>query len=72
LSDEVKAEYRPCPLCGAKRAENGTPVFCFDASGEAYHTGTCRSVEKDKYYTETTKAQAEQAGYTPCSVCGGD
>ena len=71
LSQEIMDKYRPCPLCGAKNAHIGSTVLCFDKWGEAYHTPDCRQVEKEKYYTETTKSSAERAGYSPCSVCGG-
>ncbi len=71
LTDDVMMKYHACPLCGAGSAHIGQPVVIFDREGEAYHLPECRQVEKEKYYTETTKSSAERAGYTPCSVCGG-
>lgn len=69
LSQETEKKYAPCKLCNAGSAQIGTPVFCFTASGEAYHTADCRLV--DKYYVEIKKADAVERGYTPCSKCGG-
>lgn len=69
LSQDVRNKYHPCPLCNAGKAELGTPVFCFENSGEAYHLGNCSSV--DKYYVEIEKDDAVKKGYTPCSKCGG-
>ena len=69
LSQDVRDKYHACPLCGAKAAGLGTPVFCFESDGEAYHLGNCSSV--DKYYVEIEKEDAIRKGYTPCSKCGG-
>lgn len=71
LSLELMNKYHACPLCGASRSHVGDTVFYFERAGEAYHTPGCRQVEKEKYYTETTKSSAERAGYSACSVCGG-
>ncbi len=71
LSQELMERYHACPLCGAKSAHIGSTVIYFERSGEAYHTPSCRQVEKEKYYTETTRSSAERAGYSACSVCGG-
>ena len=71
LTDGVMMKYHACPLCGAKNAHVGQAILVFERSGEAYHLPECRQIEKEKYYTETTKSSAERAGYTPCSVCGG-
>ena len=71
LTQELMTKYHACPLCGAKHAHIGQTVICFERAGEAYHTSDCRQVEKEKYYTETTRSSAERAGYTACSVCGG-
>lgn len=71
LSEELMTKYHACPLCNAKKAHIGSTVVCFERAGEAYHTQGCRQVEKEKYYTETTRSSAERAGYSPCSVCGG-
>lgn len=71
LTDELKNRYHACPLCGAAGAHIGGTVICFERAGEAYHMPSCRQVQREKYYTETTRSSAERAGYTPCSVCGG-
>ena len=71
LTQSLMNRYHPCPLCGARNAHLGETVICFERAGEAYHTQGCRQVEREKYYTETTKSSAERAGYTACSVCGG-
>lgn len=71
LSQDLMDKYHPCPLCGASRSHIGDTVFYFERAGEAYHTPGCRQVEKEKYYTETTRSSAERAGYSACSVCGG-
>ena len=71
LTQELMAKYHACPLCRAKSAHIGQTVICFERAGEAYHTSDCRQVDKEKYYTETTRSSAERAGYSACSVCGG-
>lgn len=69
LSQNIKGSYTPCKLCDAQSARLGSPVFCFQESGRAYHTADCRIVER--YYVEIEKGKAEEQGYTPCSKCGG-
>lgn len=69
LSQTIKKDYTPCKLCDASSARIGSPVFCFQESGRAYHTAGCRIVER--YYVEIEKGKAEEQGYTPCSKCGG-
>ena len=71
LTQEIMARYRACPLCDAGKAHVGQTVFLFERAGEVYHMPECRQVEKEKYYTETTRSSAERSGYTACSVCGG-
>ena len=71
LSQNLMERYHACPLCGAAAAHIGDTVFYFERAGEAYHKPGCRQVEREKYYTETTRSSAERAGYTPCSVCSG-
>lgn len=70
LTESILSRFHACPLCGAKDAHIGQSILVFERSGEAYHLPDCRQVEKEKYYTETTKSSAERAGYTACSVCG--
>lgn len=36
-------------------------------SGSKYHKGTCHYLKKSKI--KTTKTEAKNAGYSPCSVC---
>ena len=69
LSQNIKGSYTPCKLCDAQSARLGSPVFCFQESGRAYHTADCRIVER--YYVEIEKGKAEEQDYTPCSKCGG-
>jgi len=70
LSQNTKKEYRPCSLCNASSAQIGSPVFCFQNSGEVYHLSSCRIVKR--YYVETSKSRARSKGYTPCAKCGGE
>lgn len=69
LSQDVRREYRSCELCGSGEKSIGTTVFLFRRAGEAYHTGSCNTV--DKYFIEIDKEEAEERGYTPCLKCGG-
>ncbi|TDP57470.1 hypothetical protein [Aminicella lysinilytica] len=70
LSQNVKSSFHSCPLCGSADASIGTPVFCFESSGEAYHLASCNAV--DRYYIEMEKDEAVEKGYMPCSKCGGE
>lgn len=69
LTAEIKKEYRPCELCDSKNLPIGTFVYCFFKTGEVYHKGSCKTIEK--YAVEIEKAEAVNQGYTPCSKCGG-
>jgi hypothetical protein len=69
LDDSVRRRYDPCKLCDPKGLGNGSPVYCFDRSGEVYHRGSCSSV--DRYVIPIEKDEAEARGYTPCAKCGG-
>lgn len=69
LSQNVKKDYTPCKLCNASSARIGSPVFCFQESGRAYHIAGCKTVER--YYIEIQRGKAKEQGYTPCSKCGG-
>lgn len=69
LSRDIRKQYKPCKLCGSKDVELGSPVYCFEHDGYAYHKGNCKSIEK--YYVEIEKSIAEKRGYTPCEICGG-
>lgn len=69
LSQDTMGAYKPCSLCNASSARIGSPVFCFTASGKAYHMADCRTV--DRYYVEISRKKAQEKGYGPCLKCGG-
>ena len=69
LNRQVMKNFKPCKLCNAKSLKKGESVYCFFKSGDVYHKGTCKAVEK--YVTEMEKSEAEKRGFSPCSVCGG-
>ena len=69
LDKSVRNGYSPCKLCKPGDCRDGTLVYCFEASGRAYHLGNCSLVER--YVIEIGKEDAETQGYTPCSKCGG-
>ncbi|MDR0876289.1 MAG: hypothetical protein LBN12_08785 [Clostridiales Family XIII bacterium] len=69
LDRSVRSQYQPCTLCGAQTAHEGDLVYCFPASGRAFHTGDCHLVER--YVIEIDREDAKKQGYTPCTKCGG-
>lgn len=69
LTDKVKNKFAPCEICGSEKAEIGTSVYCFNASGRVYHMGSCHMV--DRYFVEIERKDAEGKGYLPCASCGG-
>lgn len=69
LTSQLRRNYKPCPLCGSRKATNGTRVYYFPAAGESYHLGGCPSLERN--YVEIDKKDAIIRGYTPCAKCGG-
>lgn len=69
LNHRLKGKYAPCRLCNAETLSVGSVVFCFPASGEVYHRGTCKAIKK--YIKEIDKTEAQKKGYTPCRKCGG-
>lgn len=69
LNGNVKKKYHSCPNCKSKNAPSGSPVFCFERTGRAYHMADCKAVKK--YYIGISKGAAVDKGYTPCSKCGG-
>lgn len=69
LTGEIRKKYRSCPNCKSGKAKIGTPVFCFEAYGEAYHLAGCRAVKR--YYIEISRRSAKESGYVACSKCGG-
>lgn len=70
LTKEIKNKYHSCPICGSKDIETGNLIYCFERTGEAYHTGDCPTV--NKYIIEIEKETAVNKGYGPCSKCGGE
>lgn len=69
LTSSVRKKYKPCPLCGSRKAGNGTLVYYFPAAGESYHLKGCSALQRN--YIEIDKKDAVARGYTPCSKCGG-
>ena len=69
LSPNVKSSYDPCKLCEPNNAQNGTLVYCFPTSGEAYHLGSCYVVER--YVTPISLEDAKENNYAACKKCGG-
>lgn len=69
LTSSVRKEYEACGLCRPGKLPEGSRVFCFFRSGEAYHRGSCKTV--DRYVVETERENARSKGYTPCVKCGG-
>ncbi|MDR3242856.1 MAG: hypothetical protein LBT34_02880 [Clostridiales Family XIII bacterium] len=69
LSDAVRREYSPCKLCKPGALSNGSIVYRFAKSGDAYHRGSCAAV--DRYVISMEKDEAEARGYTACAKCGG-
>lgn len=70
FSELVKKNYHSCPLCKSGGAKIGDPIFLFSSYGKAYHFKNCSSV--NRYYVETSRKDAVEHGYNPCSVCGGE
>lgn len=69
LTSSVKRKYRPCPLCGSRRAPAGSRIYYFPSAGEDYHLSGCSALQRN--YIEIDKKDAVARGYTPCSKCGG-
>lgn len=69
LNVSIKKKYHSCPNCKSQNAPYGSPVFCFERTGEAYHMSYCKSVER--YYIGVSQKSALEKGYIPCSKCGG-
>ena len=69
LTTAIQKQYKSCKLCQAQSAQIGSPVFCFDKYGEAYHVAGCSTIKR--YYVTMGQHKAESQGYTPCSKCGG-
>lgn len=69
LSNKIRNSYSPCELCHPESARDGALVYCFPASGRAYHTGECHVVER--YVISIDEEDAKKQGYSACSKCGG-
>lgn len=69
LTSGMKRKYKPCPLCGSRKARPGSKVYYFPDYGESYHLAGCPALERN--YIEIDKKDAAARGYTPCSKCGG-
>ena len=69
LDKRIRSKYSPCKLCNPNNRNDGSLVYCFETSGQAYHIGDCTVV--DRYVIEIGKEDAGKQGYTPCSKCGG-
>ncbi|MBR3785483.1 MAG: hypothetical protein IKJ77_03675 [Firmicutes bacterium] len=69
LTAAIQKQYKSCKLCQAQSAQIGSPVYCFDKYGEAYHVAGCSIIKR--YYVTRGQHKAESQGYTPCSKCGG-
>lgn len=69
LDRYIRSRFSPCQLCEPGSRRDGALVYCFFASGQAYHKGDCTVVER--YVIGIGKDDAEKQGYSPCAVCGG-
>ncbi|MGP1570116.1 MAG: hypothetical protein ACTTH0_04265 [Eubacteriales bacterium] len=69
LNRQTNLRFKPCKLCNAKALKKGATIYCFYKSGDVYHCGSCKAV--DKYVIEMEKVEAEKRGFSACSVCGG-
>lgn len=67
LTEEVRRKYSPCKLCDAKTLSNGSVVYCFENSGDAFHRFDCTSVRR--YVITMSEEDARQQGYGVCSKC---
>lgn len=70
LSLQLKKKYDPCKTCQPQTMPMGSIVYVFKDSGEVYHRGSCSSVQR--FVIPMEKEEAEQKGYTPCHICGGE
>lgn len=69
LTSSIKRKYKPCPLCGSRKAAKGSRIYYFPSAGEDYHLSGCSALQRN--YIEIDKKDAIARGYTPCSKCGG-
>ena len=69
LDSGIRSRYRPCSHCKPEGKENGSLIYRFPKAGEVYHQQFCSLVTR--YVIEMELEEAEEAGYTPCRLCGG-
>lgn len=69
LTTSMRKKYKPCPLCGSRKASNGARIYYFPSAGDAYHLSGCPALQRN--YIEIDRKDAIARGYTPCSKCGG-
>lgn len=69
LTESVRKTYSSCSICKSGGTGNGSLVYVFPSSGEAYHLPSCKAL--DRNYIEIMKRTARKRGYTPCLKCGG-
>lgn len=69
LSNAIRSEYSPCPVCHSRNAVEGTRIWFFPKDGESYHLSSCPTLQRN--YVEIERSVARERGYTPCSKCGG-
>lgn len=67
LTKQLVQKYNSCKICDSGELSYGSLVYCFMSEGKAYHKGNCPAV--DKYIIEVKKEEAENEGYTPCTLC---
>lgn len=69
MSQSIKRKYDSCKLCKSDDLVEGNILYCFVKTGQVYHKGICKSV--DKYVIDMDREEAVTRGYTPCLKCGG-
>jgi hypothetical protein len=69
LTGAVRSRYKPCKLCKPGNAKEGSLVYVFPSTGDAYHIGKCHSVER--YVISMSEDDAKGQRYTKCAKCGG-
>lgn len=69
LTNAIKQQYHPCPICKAGTLSIGSKVYYFPDTGEAYHRSRCPLV--DRFTIPMERSEAIEKGYEPCVICGG-
>lgn len=67
LTQSIMKQYRPCELCNAEKAAEGSTVYLYEKSGNVYHLKNCPLV--DKYVVKMELRDAVSKGYKPCLKC---